>query len=132
MVTKTNAGLNALLHHTRHVLSGCVDTGIYDSWRARRWEYVVGRLSELSTNEEVASFISSYADSLAQDLLNLPNTAEAEEAAGAAAEYFEELLTQAEFVAETTSRGAEKCGPVPEQAYPDLDIDPPSDWAMAA
>ena len=104
MVIKTNTGLSTLVYNTRAVLSNCEDTSVYDSWHGRRWSFVEKRLAELSSDQEVDSFISSYADSLAHELLSLLGPSESvypAETAAAAAEYFEELLTQAKFMAES-------------------------------
>ena len=104
MVTRTNIGLENLVWIASTVLPNCDDRGLYEAWRERRWDVVMDRLTELNEEADVASFICSYADSLADDLLRLSDPSDGvypADTAAAAAEYFEELLTQAEFMAKS-------------------------------
>ncbi len=104
---------------------------VYELWRSRREKSVKDRLASLGQIQQVDDFVSTYASSLADRILNLLEAGAIEEAAEAPAHFLEELGRQTESFLESVAGQA-----VSERqaaaALPGTESAEPAEYALAA
>lgn len=116
---KSNSGFQALKSLVDHIRRLGEEATICQEWYDDRWGTIEAEMTRLVQNSVVDTFVNGYAASLVDVISDLLEAGEFAEAAGASIDFGEELLAQAEAVADATPSEA----PVGATEEVQLDID---------
>ncbi len=125
-----NVGFQKLVRVIAHLHSMGGDMSAYDRWSSRYREDTMSRLSHCCRDRAVEDFVSRYADSLADEVLRLLTADTIEDALEAPIDCMEELVAQAESLAQAVVR-SDSMSAVDHGAV-DPQPDTPEDYAQAA